>query len=164
MKRGRRPAKASEYGLQLREKQKAKRMAGMREKQFHLYYERASRKKGQTGEVLLQMLECRLDNVVYQLSLTSSKSQARQLVVHRHVRVNNQIINRPSYQVSVGDAITLDTKALEIPAIKKSVQEKIKVPSWLIRKGPAGKIKKIPTTDDVPEPISTQDVVEFYSR
>lgn len=167
--RTRRPAKMSEYGLQLREKQKAKRMAGMREKQFNLYYQKASRKKGQTGELLLQMLECRLDNIVYQLSMASSKAQARQLVTHRNVRVNNIVVNKPSCQVKVGDEISLSKKAANSKFVKNSVEKAKKhgeIPGFL-QFDPekiVGTMLVMPAREDISIPVEEQLIVELYSK
>lgn len=155
----------SQFGKQLREKQKVKRMYGVMEKQFRKYVEKALKSRGNTGEKLLSLLERRLDNVVFRLGFAPTRPAARQIVSHRHVLVNGNKVNIPSYQVKVGDAISLTAKAAEeIPAVKKSLQENVKIPAWIKKKAIIGKIIKEPTIDDIPEPISTQDIVEFYSR
>ncbi|MCS7091927.1 MAG: 30S ribosomal protein S4 [Patescibacteria group bacterium] len=157
----------SQYGKQLREKQKVKRMYGVLEKQFRSYVSQALKQKGNTGEALLSLLERRLDNVVYRLRLAPSRPAARQLVSHRHVLVDGKKVNIPSYQVSEGETITLTQKALEIPVVKqllKSDDSKLKYPSWIVKKGPVGKIIASPKREDVPESINEQDIVEFYSR
>jgi small subunit ribosomal protein S4 len=156
--------KPSQYGRQLREKQKVKRLYGILERQFKRYVDKAFKSKGNTGEKLLSLLERRLDNVVFRLKFAPTRNSARQLISHRHVLVNGNKVNIPSYQVRAGDTVGLSTKAAEIPAIKKSLQEDIKIPGWLRRKALVGKVEKLPVTDDVSESISIQDIVEFYSR
>lgn len=160
-----RMGKVSRYGRQLREKQKVKRFYGVLEKQFRRYVDHALKSKGNTGEVLLSLLEKRLDNVVYRLGFAPTRSAARQLVSHRHVLVNGKKVNVPSYQVRPGETITVGSKGMEIPAVKKSLSEgDFKPPAWLKRKGPAGKVEREPKREDIVEPISEQDIVEFYSR
>ncbi|MGD8744158.1 MAG: 30S ribosomal protein S4 [Candidatus Woesebacteria bacterium] len=154
----------SQYGRQLREKQKVKRMYGLLERQFKNYVEKAMKTKGNSGERLLQLLEKRLDNVVFRLGFAPTRTAARQLVSHKHVTVNGKIVNIPSYRVRVDDAIGLKKKATEIPAVTKVMQEDIKLPGWLKRKAAVGKIEREPVKDDIHEAISTQDIVEFYSR
>ena len=155
----------SQYGKQLREKQKVKRMYGIMEKQFRKYMEEAFRSKGNTGEKLLSALERRLDNVIYRLGFTPTRQSARQIVSHRHVMVNGKKLNIPSYETKIGDVIAISTKAGEIPEVKKAmgITDQI-IPSWLEKKGGAGKIVKEPVRTDLPEPINEQDIVEFYSR
>ena len=155
----------SEFAKQLTEKQKVKRLYGILEKQFSRYAEKALRYKGNTGEQLLALLEKRLDNVIYRLGFTPNRISARQYVSHRHVMVNLKKVNIPSYQVKKGDVITLSNKALNIPAIAKQLSNKdYNTPSWLERKGSVGKVISQPSRDDIHEPISEQDIVEFYSR
>ena len=155
----------SQYGRQLREKQKVKRIYGVMESQFRKYMEQAFKSKGNTGEALLTILEKRLDNVVYRLGFAPSRFSARQIVGHRHVLVNGKKLNIPSYQVSIGDVISLDGKAMAIPEVKKSLdQEDFKVVSWLEKKAVAGNVKAEPTRVEITEPINEQDIVEFYSR
>ncbi len=154
----------SQYNLQLREKQKVKRMYGVLEKQFKNYVDEAFKSKGNTGEKLLSLLEKRLDNVLFRLGFTPTRPAARQLISHKHVFVDGKKVNIPSYRVKVGQTITLSKKASDIPAIKKQLQEEIQLSNWLQRKAIAGNIKKEPTIDDILERISTQDIVEFYSR
>jgi len=163
---GLRPSRnPSYYGRQLREKQKVKRIYGVRERQFKKYIAQALKSKGNTVNILFSLLERRLDNVIYRLSFAGSRPAARQLVSHRHVLVNGQKVNIPSYQVKVGDVITLGAKALEIPYIKKTFGEKnVKIPKWLERKAAAGRVKAEPSFEDVTEPISAQDIIEFYSK
>ncbi|MBU0570321.1 30S ribosomal protein S4 [Patescibacteria group bacterium] len=157
--------RVSQYGRQLREKQKVKRFYGVMEKQFRRYVEKALKSKENTGEMLLSFLERRLDNVVYRLGFTPTRSAARQLVSHRHVLVDGKKVNIPSYQTSVGETIGLSAIALEIPSTKKLLKEKdFKVQSWLKRKAAVGKIVRLPKREDIVEPIVEQDIVEFYSR
>jgi len=156
---------SSQYGKQLREKQKVKRLYGVIEKQFRKYVNEALKSKGNTGEALLISLERRLDNVVYRLGLTPSRPAARQIVSHRHVLVNGKKVNIPSYSVKIGDVVSFDSKASNIPEIKKALELKnIKIPTWLERKAFVGKISAFPKREDIVEPISEQDIVEFYSR
>lgn len=157
----------SQYGRQLKEKQKVKRIYGVLEKQFRGYIAEAQRQKGNTGETILALLERRLDNVVYRLKLAPSRPAARQFVSHRHVLVNGKKVNIPSYRVREGETVTLTPKALELPITKqllKSDDSKVQYPSWLTKKGPVGKIVSNPKRDDIPEAIVEQDIVEFYSR
>jgi small subunit ribosomal protein S4 len=121
--------------------------------------------KGNTSEMLLSLLERRLDNVLYRLGFAPTRPAARQLVSHKHVLVNGKKVNVPSYQVKQGDTVTMDKTAMEIPAIKRLLgEEDFTPPSWLARKAAAGQVKRMPKKDDVTEPISEQDIVEFYSR
>jgi len=156
------------YGLQLREKQKVKRLYGMLEGQFALTFQRASQEKGVVGEVLLQKLERRLSNVVYRLGFGNSQAQARQLVRHGHVRVNDRKIDIPSYQVQQGDVITLAPKAAKNDIVLASV-EGVKgrgVPKWLELDPETltGRVLALPARDDVSFPIQEQLIVELYSK
>jgi small subunit ribosomal protein S4 len=156
------------YGLQLREKQKVKRLYGMLEGQFALTFARASQERGVSGELLLQKLERRLCNVVYRLGFGSSQAQGRQLVRHGHVRVNDAKIDIPSYQVKVGDVITLATRAGNNTLVQASV-EAVKgrgVPRWLELDAAnlTGKVLALPARDDVSFPIQEQLIVELYSK
>jgi len=155
----------SQYGRQLREKQKVKRIYGILEKQFKKYVEKALKSKGNTGEALLVLLEKRLDNVVYKLGFATTRPMSRQLVSHRHVLVNSKIVNIPSYQVKAGDVISLSSKIIEMPLVKKLISDdEYQVPEWLERKVSVGKIVKDPVRSDIVELVSEQDIVEFYSR
>lgn len=157
--------KISNYGRQLREKQKVKRIYGVAEKQFKKLFAQAQKVRGNTGEVLLANLEQRLDNVVYRLGFAPTRPAARQLVSHGHVLVDGAKVDIPSYQVKNGQAIALDTTAQKIPEVKKLLEDKkAKTPSWLERKAVVGRVKRLPAREDIVEPISEQDVVEFYSR
>lgn len=155
----------SQYGKQLREKQKVKRIYGVLEKQFRIYVEKALKSKGNTGEALLVLLEKRLDNVVYKLGFAESRPMARQLVSHRHILVNGKKLNIPSYQVEVGDVVSLSPKIASNTNLKKLIDvEDYVTPSWLTRKGQVGNVKNEPNRSDITELVSEQDIVEFYSR
>lgn len=152
--------KLSGYGRQLREKQKAKRIYGVSERQFRRYIKAAQKTKN-----LVELLERRLDNAVYRLGFASSRPGSRQLVSHRHVLVNGEELNVPSYQVQVGQTISLDTTAQNIPEVKKLLEQKdVKLSGWLDRKAAVGKVMRLPTREDVVEPVSEQEIIEFYSR
>lgn len=140
-------------------------MYGLMEAQFKKYMEKALKTKGNTANKFFSLLETRLDNVIFRLGFVQTRPQARQLVSHRHVFVNGNKVNIPSYEVKIGDTITLGAKVMNMPGMKKLLEDKEKkIPSWLVRRGPAGKIVKIPVREDVVEPISDQDIIEFYSR
>lgn len=158
-------ARLSEYGRQLREKQKVKRLYGIYERQFRKYVNQAFKSKGNTGEKLMNLLEKRLDNVVYRLGFAPTRPAARQLVSHRHVLVDGKKVNIPSYQVRPGQTISLTPVAMGVPAVEKLLEVKNpKIPEWLLRKVAVGKIKREPNSEDIIEPIVAQDIVEFYSR
>ena len=159
--------KTSEYGVQLREKQKAKYTYGVLEKQFRNLFERASNMKGITGEILLQLLESRLDNVVYRLGIAPTRAAARQLVLHRHITVNGQVVNIASYQVLPGDVVGVreKSKSLEVIADALAGFNHTKYP-WIewdetIK---AGKLLHVPAREDIPENIKEQLIVELYSK
>jgi small subunit ribosomal protein S4 len=156
---------SSQYGKQLREKQKVKRLYGIAEAQFRNYVTEALKTKGNTGEVILVSLEKRLDNTVFRLGFAPSRPAARQLVSHRHISVNGKKVNIPSYKVVVGDIVSVDAKGLAIPEIKRSLEAKdFKIASWLERKAAVGKVSGEPKREDITEAVSEQDIVEFYSR
>ena len=155
----------SDYGIQLREKQKTKRLYGILERQFKNYCQKAAKSSKATGEVLLQLLESRLDNVVYQLNLVSSRSIARQLVTHGHVLVDGQKVNIPSYRVKPNQVISLTAKGLNFQMVKKALANKgKKVPDWLQRKGGAGRMVRLPERSEISREIDENLIVEFYSR
>jgi small subunit ribosomal protein S4 len=155
----------SYYGKQLREKQKAKRIYGILERQFKNYVIQALKSKGNTTDRLLSLLEKRLDNAVYRLGFATTRPAARQMVSHKHVLVNGKKLNIPSYQVKTGDTISLSDKIIQTPYLKKIFEEKnVKIPSWLERKGAVGRVKGQPSGSEVDELVSAQDIVEFYSR
>lgn len=158
----------SEYGMQLREKQRARLMSGILEKQFRKYFKKAERKKGLPGENLLRLLECRLDNIVFRLGFASSRNQARQLVRHRHIRVNGRCVNIPSYQVRVGDRISLDEKSKQLEIVKVA-QEKAKergFPTWIEfdQSTNTGRILELPKREEISIPVQEQLIVELYSK
>lgn len=154
----------SEYGIQLREKQKAKRIYGLLEKQFKRYLTQASKVKGATGLALLELLETRLDNVVYRLSFTRSRSFARQLVSHGHIRVDDKKVTIPSLRVKVGQTIAISEKLSDNTQIKKSLEEAETLPEWLERQATVGKVLRIPKRDEMEQAIDEQLIVEYYSR
>lgn len=163
-RRGRRQ-KTSEYGLQLREKQKLKRSYGLLEKQFRNYVEMAEKSRENTDEMLIQLLEGRLDNVVYRLGFATSRNMARQLVSHGHVIVDGSKVTIPSYNVKIGQKVTLSKKILANEVLKQRIEEsKANLLSYLERKDAVGKLSKKPTRDEVPNPADYQLVIEFYSR
>jgi len=165
---GRRRSKVLGYGLQLREKQKVKRIYGILEKQFRLYFRSAERSKGITGESLLRQLELRLDNVVYSLGFASSRPQARQLVRHGHIEVNGRKLNIPSYQVRKGDAIQVREKSRKNDQIRLSIETASGrgIPNWLDLNAEAfaGAVRELPTREDIRLPIQEQLIVELYSK
>lgn len=162
-KKGR--GKMSDYGIQLAEKQKAKYIYGVLERQFKQYYTLASRTPQATGAVLLRLLECRLDNCVYRLGFTPTRRAARQLVSHGNVMVNGKKLNIPSYQVKVGDVLSLSKTAVSIPYIKSLLESKdYHAPAWLERKASAGKVLRTPSREESTENINEQLIVEYYSR
>jgi len=160
--------KVTEYGVQLREKQKARRMYGILERQFHGYYAKAARLKGVTGENLLRMLELRLDNLVYRLGLASSRSQARQLVRHRHVAVNGQTVTIPSYQCRTGDRIEVRPGSKDVDIFKSSIEARDpnSLVSWLSldKEKLSGSVLNIPSRQEIPVPLNEQLIVELYSK
>lgn len=161
----RRVKKLSDFGKQLREKQKTKRIYGILERQFKRYVKKALAQRGNTGEALISLLERRLDNAVYRLGFTLTRPQARQLVSHGHVKVNGKRVNIPSFGVDVGDTIELLQKAAKIPVVSRLLQEKDpSLPGWLERKATFGRVTRLPVREDVVEPIIEQKIVEFYSR
>ncbi len=157
--------KVSDYGVQLAEKQKAKIMYGILERQFKKYYVEASRDPLATGEVMLSLLERRLDNVIYRLGFVPTRAAARQLVAHGNVTVNGKKLDIPSYQVKVGETVSLSTKGSNIPYIKSRIADKdITSAPWLERKAIVGKVSRLPERSDLTEAINEQLIVEFYSR
>lgn len=162
-KRGRR--KFSEYGLQLREKQKLKRIYGLMEKQFSRYVALAEKKKQNTEEALIQALETRLDNIVYRLGFAKSRPMARQLVSHRHITVNDKKVNIPSYRVKEGDTITISSDFVKKnPDTAQLLEANMEPLEFLDRKATVGKLVRLPITEEITNPIDYQLVIEFYSR
>jgi small subunit ribosomal protein S4 len=164
----RRGGKLSDYQLQLREKQKVKRMYGLLENQFRRYYELAERHKGITGTNLLLFLECRLDNVLYRMGFASSRDQARQLVRHNHVLVNGRRVNIPSYQVKVGSVVEIQEKKREVPVILEAMETVARrgIPSWMEvdKEKFLGTLKALPGREDLTMPIQENLIVELYSK
>jgi small subunit ribosomal protein S4 len=158
--------KMSEYGMQLREKQKAKRFYGVQETQFRNLFERADRANGVTGDNLLVLLERRLDNVVYRLGFASSRKEARQMVVHGHFRLNGKKVNSPSLEIKAGDVIKVKEKSQNSPKFKEIRDMQITVPSWLSVDVDKleGKVLVLPTREDIDTPIAEHLIVELYSK
>ncbi|HEX7127646.1 MAG TPA: 30S ribosomal protein S4 [Thermodesulfobacteriota bacterium] len=160
--------KFSEYGQQLREKQKIKRIYGVLERQFRRYFEAAERMKGITGENLLVLLERRLDNIVFRLGFANSRAEARQLVLHRHFTVNGRTVNVPSYLVKPGDTVELKERSRKIARVLDSLEAVARrgVPQWLDleKEKFRGTVKALPVRSDLTMPIQEQLVVELYSR
>ena len=165
---GRRRGRLSDYGIQLREKQKVRRIYGVMEKQFRNYYKQAARKKGVTGTNLLQYLEGRLDNVVYRLGFASTRSEARQLVSHKAVKVNEGVVNIPSYQVSVGDTVSLTDKSKNQDRVKQALEISASRPDcdWLkVDKNDfSGVYIAVPERDQLDSDINENLIVELYSK
>ena len=161
-------ARTSDYGNQLREKQKVKRMYGVLERQFRRYFAEADRRKGNTGETLLQLLESRLDNVVYRLGFASTRAEARQLVSHKAIVVNGQVVNIPSYAVRVGDVVSVREKAKKQVRIAEalSLAEQSGFPMWVSvdAKKMEGSLKTLPDRSDYNQEVNESLIVELYSR
>ena len=165
---GQRRTRLSDYGLQLREKQKLRRMYGVLERQFRNYYKKAARRKGSTGNLLLQFLECRLDNVVYRMGFASTRAEARQLVGHKGFAVNDAVVNIPSYQVKAGDAVAVREKAKKQMRVKSALEIAAQVgfPDWVEvdEKIMTGQFKAVPDRDEILPDINENLVVELYSK
>jgi small subunit ribosomal protein S4 len=163
----RRP-RVSDYGLQLREKQKLRRMYGVLERQFHNYYKRAAQQKGSTGENLLKVLEGRLDNVAYRMGFATTRSEARQLVSHKSIMVNGKVVNIPSFQVSPGDEISIREKARKQLRVQNALQlaGEAGFPEWVEvdQTKMSGVLKQLPERDDILPDINENLVVELYSK
>ena len=158
--------KVSDYGLQLREKQKAKRFYGMQETQFRNLFDKASRQKGKAGENLLILLETRLDNTVFRLGFASSRKEARQLVTHGHFLLNGKKASIPSMEVKAGDAIKVKEKSTNSPKFKEIKEMSITAPSWLAVDAEKleGKVVAMPTREDIDTPVAEHLIVELYSK
>ena len=163
-----RPRKLSDRGVQLREKQKARRIYGLLERQFKSYYEKATRQKGITGEILLQLLESRFDNVVYRLGFAPSRNMARQLVRHRHFTINGGVVDIPSYQVKAGDVIQVREKSKKLTAIQaalKRIDRRTELPWLHVDKATlTGQILTLPERDEIPTPVQEHLIVGLYSK
>jgi len=160
--------KTSEFGRQLREKQKMRRYYGVIERQFENYFQEAARVPGQTGKTFLQLLERRLDNVVYRLNLATSRAQARQLVTHRHFRVNGRVVNVPSYVVKPGDLITIGDRSLKSDIFQANLEiaRNRRAPEWLEfnDQDSSAKVLQLPSREQIDTPVEEQLIVEYYSR
>ena len=158
--------KQSEYGVQLQEKQKAKYTYGILEKQFRNIFDKASRKGGVTGEVLLQLIEARLDNVVYRLGIAPTRDAARQLVSHCHIMVNGKVVNIPSFELTKGDVISVRERSKSLEVIQNSLAGRVNRFSWLEWDGASltGKFVNYPERAEIPETIKEQFIVELYSK
>ncbi len=163
---GRTRRKKSEYAMQLMEKQKAKYTYGLLERQFANLFHKAVKKKGVTGEILLQLLEARLDNTVYRLGVAPTRRAARQLVLHRHIVVNNAVVNIPSYTLKPGDLIAVKEKSRSLGMIKENLTAPRKGHAWLEWDGKQmqGKFMALPLREEIPEKINEQSIVEIYSK
>lgn len=160
-----RKRKISDFGAQLREKQKVKRMYQVLERQFRRYFEKVAKKREGVGERLLQTLETRLDNVIYRLGFVPSRSMARQLVSHGHVFVDGKKVDIPSFLVKPGQVISISSRALAFPFVQKSLAEEDRpVPGWLEKKAAAGKVIRLPQREEIESGINENLIVEFYSR
>jgi len=163
-----RPKKLSDYGIQLREKQKVKRMYGMMEKQFRLFFDKAAAQKGITGEILVSMLERRLDNMVFRMGFASSRNQARQLIKHKHFLVNGRKVDIPSYHVRVGDKVEVKDSSRKMAVILEAMETVVRrgIPSWieLEKEQFRGTLKALPNREDLTMPIQEQLIVELYSK
>ena len=157
--------KLSDYGVRLAEKQKLKRIYGLGERQMKKYFDQARKIKGSTGEMILQILESRLDNLIYRLGFSPSRRLAKQLVAHKHVLVDGKTVNIPSYLTRPNQVISLDATALAISVVKIMLEKKeAALPSWLERKAAVGRIDHLPKKDEIETNINEQLVVEYYSK
>jgi len=158
--------KASNYGLQLREKQKAKRFYGLQETQFRNLFDKAARMQGQTGANLLILLETRLDNAVFRMGFASSRKEARQLVTHSHFTVNGKKVNIPSYQIKAGDVIAVKAKSQSSPKFKEIKEMTISTPDWVSMNVDKleGKVLSMPTREQIDTPVAEHLIVELYSK
>jgi small subunit ribosomal protein S4 len=165
---GERKRRLSDYGVQLREKQKVRRIYGILERQFRLYYQKAAQKKGATGDNLLSMLETRLDNIVYRMGFGSTRAESRQLVTHKTIEVNGKIVNVPSYQVKPSDEIAIIEKAHKQTRILRAIElsEQASYPDWLDVdfKAMKGTLKRLPEKQDLVTDVNANLIVELYSR
>jgi small subunit ribosomal protein S4 len=165
---GRRPRKETQYGMQLREKQKARRIYGVYERQFRNYFIKAAGRQGVTGEILLQMLETRLDNVIYRVGLAASRTAARQLIRHGHYQINGRPVDIPSYALRQGDIIEVRPASKNVAAIKDNFENRRRTEDqpWLEidEKTMQARVLQVPTRDQIPVPVQEQLIVELYSK
>lgn len=156
--------KLSNYGEQLKEKQKLKYIYGVLEKQLHAIYVEASKNPAATGTAMLSFLERRIDNVVYRLGWAPTRAAARQLVNHDHFTVNGKRMNIPSYQLKVGDVLAMKPKTAKIPVVVEAMKQEVKIPAWLETKSGAAHVSKLPVREDITEKVEEQLIVEYYNR
>ncbi len=156
--------RVSEYGTQLREKQKAKRLYGLSEKQFRNTFNEAAKKKGATGQTLLELLESRLDNVVYRLGFAKSRPEARQMVSHGHITVDGKKVDIPSFRVKINSVVAIGAKFVDNTQVAKNLQENSSVPEWLERTATVGKVNRLPEREEMEKAVTEQLIVEYYSR
>lgn len=165
---GTKRVRLTEYGVHMREVQRAKKMYGVMQRQFRRYYDDAVAKPGNSGEVLVQILERRLDNIVYRLRMGTSRSHARQIILHGHIRVNGKKVSIPSYLVQAGDVIEPAKREKSVKIVKESIANKkdVEVPSWLklAEEPPKGAVVSLPTPDELQVPLESQLIVEYMSR
>ncbi|MBI2595928.1 30S ribosomal protein S4 [Candidatus Daviesbacteria bacterium] len=154
----------SEYSFQLREKQKTKRIFGLNERQFRNTFNEASKSKGATGNRLLELLERRLDNVVYRLGFVKSRAEARQIVTHGHITVDGKKVSIPSFKVKTNSVVAISPKFVDNTQVQKSLEENTPVPGWLSRKATVGKILRVPERQEMESIVNEQLIVEYYSR
>lgn len=156
--------RVSEYGTQLREKQKTKRLFGLSERQFRKTFEEASKKKGATGQTLLELLETRLDNVVYKLGFSNSRAGSRQMVSHGHITVDGKKVSIPSFRVKNNSVVAISARFVDNTQVKKSLEDNSTLPEWLERKATVGRVLRIPVRDEMEKMVNEQLIVEYYSR
>lgn len=156
--------RVSEYGTQLREKQKTKRLFGLSERQFRKTFKEAAQKKGGTGQMLLEFLETRLDNIVYRLGFSNSRPGARQMVSHGHITVDGQKVSIPSFRVKENSVVAISMRFVDNTQVKKSLEDNSTLPEWLERKATVGRVLRIPVRDEMEKMINEQLIVEYYSR
>lgn len=154
----------SEYSIQLREKQKAKRLFGINERQFKNTFLESAKSKGATGQTLLELLERRLDNVVYRLGFAKSRMESRQMVTHRHITVDGARVTFPSFRVRANSVVAISPKFVDNTQVRKTLEATVAVPEWLERKGAAGKVLRMPSRGEMEQIINEQLIVEYYSR
>ncbi len=156
--------RVSDYGTQLREKQKARRLFGLTERQFRNTFEEASKKGSATGQTLLELLESRLDNIVYRLGFARSRPEARQIVTHGHVSVDGKKVNIPSFRVKVNSVVAIEPKFVDNTQVKKNLEDSSNLPEWLERKATVGKFLRIPDRSEMESIVDEKLIVEYYSR
>lgn len=154
----------SEYGVQLREKQKAKRLFGLSEKQFKNVFVKAAKSKGATGQVFLELLERRLDNIIFRLGFAKSRPEARQMVTHGHISVDGKKVSIPSYIVDSGQVVAILPDFVDNTQVKRNLENSVTLPDWLEKKATVGKVLKVPSRDQMEQSVNEQLIVEFYSR